>query len=177
MSYMSRSSRALLETARLTLRYITLYDAPFMLEVLNEPSFKRNIGDRQVRTVEQARAYLLERIIPSYEKNGYGLYVVELKDTRTPIGICTLFKRDNLIHPDIGFAFFERYWRLGYAYESASAVMNYAKEILSFTDIYAIVSPGNATSIRLLEKLGLRFDCMVKMPSDDHEIQLFSLKF
>lgn len=148
-----------------------------MLEVLNEPSFKRNIGDRQVRTVEQARDYLLERIIPSYEKNGYGLYVVELKETGTPVGICTLFKRENLAHPDIGFAFFERFWRQGYAFESATAVMNYARDILSFTDIYAIVSPGNTTSIKLLEKLGLRFDCMVKMPADNHEIQLFSLKF
>lgn len=163
-----------LETDRLVLRYLTTNDSTFIIELLNEPSFIQNIGDRKVRTEEDARKYLLNGPLESYDKHGFGLFMVELKDSKVPIGMCGLIKRDNLPDADVGFAFLPQYWMKGYAFESASAVLKYAKETCGLNRILGIVNPGNAASIRVLEKLGLKFESTVKMPQDDFEIKLYA---
>lgn len=164
-----------LETQRLVLRQQTVDDAEFILGLLNEPSWLEFIGDRGVRTIEDAREYILKGPIEMYERLGFGFYLVELKETGDPMGICGLVKRDYLDDVDIGFAFIPKYWGSGYAYESASAVMRYATEVLGLTRIVAITASGNHGSARLLEKLGLRFERMVDLPGDDEPVRLFAI--
>jgi RimJ/RimL family protein N-acetyltransferase len=164
-----------LDTDRLSLRRLEAADAPFMLRLLNEPSFIRNIGDRGVRTEEAALRYTLDGPVASYERHGYGLYLVELKSTGEPAGICGLVKRDYLEHPDIGFAFLPEYWQQGYAFESAAAVKAHAFDVLRVPRLLAITSPGNTSSIRLLEKIGLGFVGMISPPGRDEELRLFSI--
>lgn len=146
-----------LETERLLLRPFTTDDAPFALTLLNEPSFLHFIGDKNVRSLEDARQYLLTGPIACYKQNDFGLLLIELKDSRTPIGMCGLLKREELAHPDIGFAFLPDYWGKGFALEAATAVMKDARERLKLEQILAIVNPDNDASIKLLERLGLRF--------------------
>jgi RimJ/RimL family protein N-acetyltransferase len=165
----------IIETDRLIIRHLTTDDITFILELLNEPSFIQNIGDRKVRTEEDARKYLLNGPIESYDKHGFGLFMVELKDISVPIGMCGLIKRDNLPDVDVGFAFLPKYWMKGYAFESASAILKYAKETCGLKRILGIVNPENTASIRVLEKLGLIFESMVKMPQDNFEIKLFAV--
>lgn len=149
-----------IETKRLNLRQFNLDDAPFALTLLNEPSFLRYIGDKKVRTLEDARQYLSHGPIESYERNGFGLLLVELKETHTSIGMCGLLKRDELPDADIGFAFLPDYWNKGFAFEAAAAVMKDARERLKLERILAIVNPDNYASMKLLERLGLRFETM-----------------
>jgi len=144
-----------------------------MLGLLNEPSFLANIGDRGVRTLEQARHYVLNRAVASYERHGHGLYLVELRAESTPIGLCGLVKREYLADPDIGFAFLPRYWSQGYALEAAAAVMDYARGVLALSRIVAIVSPDNEASIRVLRKIGLEFHRMIDAPDPAHRCALF----
>ncbi|HYG61807.1 MAG TPA: GNAT family N-acetyltransferase [Thermoanaerobaculia bacterium] len=163
----------ILETGRLLLRHAHDGDAEFFLELLNDPSFVENIGDRGVRTPEQARRYIQERLVASYERHGFGMYVVERKESPGPIGICGLVRRDTLPDADVGFAFLPRYWSKGYAVESAAAVMTYGREALGLGRIVAVVNPANQGSIRVLEKLGLRLEGMIRMPGEAADIQLF----
>ena len=167
----------ILETDRLVLRHLTTDDAAFIIELLNEPSFIQNIGNRNVKTEEDARGYILNGPIESYDKNGFGLFLVELKDSSLPIGMCGLLKRDNLPDVDVGFAFLPKYRMKGYAFEAASAILKYAKETIGLKRILGIVNPDNAASIRVLEKLGLKFERMVKMPQDDSEMKLYATDF
>lgn len=162
-----------LETDRLVLRRLSVDDADFMLGLLNDPSWLRFIGDRGVRTREDARAYILKGPIDMYERLGFGIYLTELKEGGAPIGICGLVKRDFLEDVDIGFALLPGFWGQGYAYEAASAVMEYAKGALGLKRIVAITNPENQSSIRLLEKLGLQFDRMIRTTADGPEIRLF----
>lgn len=158
-----------LETERLLLRPFTIDDAGFVLTLLNEPSFLRFIGDKNVRTLDDARQYLLTGPIGSYERNDFGLLLIELKDSHTPIGMCGLLKREELPAPDIGFAFLPDYWGRGFALEAATAVMKDARERLTLDQILAIVNPDNDASIKLLERLGLRF---VRLKGD---VKLYAL--
>src|SRR6476659_4648638 len=119
-----------LQTQRLILRQFTVADAEFILTLLNEPSFLRYIGDKKVRNLDDARQYILNGPVASYERNGFGLYLVEVKDQHTPIGMCGLLKRDELPDPDIGFAFLPAFWKKGFAFEAATAVMREARERL-----------------------------------------------
>jgi RimJ/RimL family protein N-acetyltransferase len=144
-----------------------------MLDLLNQPSFIQFIGDRGVRTLQDARKYISTRIITSYKKYDFGLYLTSLKENGTPIGICGLVKRPALWDVDLGFAFLPQYWSQGYAFESASAVMNHAKNTLGIARVVGIVAPDNAGSIRVLEKVGLRFERMIKLSEDDIELKLF----
>ena len=166
----------ILETERLALRKLSTDDADFVLELLNEPSFLQYIGDRGVRSLEDAREYILNRLVASYERNGFGLYLVELKESSIPIGISGLVKRDALPDADIGFAFLPAYWSKGYALESAAAVMNYAREVLGLPRIVAITSLDNEASAKLLEKIGLRFERLIKLSEDAEEVKLFTPK-
>ena len=162
-----------LETDQLILRWLSTDDAEFILELLNEPSFIRFIGDKGVRTLEDARDYILNGPVDMYNRLGFGLYLTELKGDGVPIGICGLIKRDALEDVDIGFAFLPRFWAKGYAYESASAVMAYGKDVLGLNRIVAITSPDNHASAKLLEKLGLRFERMIHLSKDAPEVRLF----
>src|SRR5580700_8038038 len=126
------------ETERLILRRLSTDDDAFILELLNEPSFLQNIGDRGVRTLEDARGYILKGPVASYERFGFGLFLVALKETAVPLGICGLLKRDALEDVDIGFAFLPRFWSQGYAFESAAAVMAFGREALGIRRVVAI---------------------------------------
>lgn len=149
-----------LETERLLLRHFNPDDAPFILALLNEPSFLRYIGDKKVHTLDDARQYIANGPVATYAQHGFGLYQVALKDTHTPVGMCGLLKREELPHPDIGFAFLPDFWNKGFAYEAAAAVLTDARERLQLDRILAIVNPDNDASIRLLEKLGFNFEQM-----------------
>jgi [ribosomal protein S5]-alanine N-acetyltransferase len=165
----------ILETERLRLRHLTPdTDAKFILELLNDPSFIRYIGDKGVRDLDQARRYIIDGPVKSYDAHGFGLYLVELKTNETPIGICGVLKRETLPDPDVGFAFLPAYWNRGYAFESAAAVMDHARQSLKLGRILAITSPDNATSVKLLGKIGLRFERMIKLTEDANEIKLFT---
>jgi ribosomal-protein-alanine N-acetyltransferase len=168
---------AVLETSRLALRELSVDDAPFMLGLLNEPSFIRNIGDRGVRTIEAARDYITLGPVASYARFGFGLYLVELKGPPVPIGICGLLKRNELPEPDIGFAFLPAYWSQGYALESAAAVRDHARQAFGLPRLLAIVSPSNDGSIRLLGNLGFRFESLTKLTPEAHEVRLYSCTF
>jgi ribosomal-protein-alanine N-acetyltransferase len=169
-----RAGVAILETPRLALRALSEDDAPFMLELLNEPSFIRNIGDRGVRTLDDARGYITRGPVASYALFGFGLYLVEHKALAAPIGICGILKRDALPEPDIGFAFLPAYWSQGYAFESAAAIKDYARTAFGLTRLLAIVNPANDGSIRLLEKLGFTFESLTRMGAESHDVRLYS---
>jgi [ribosomal protein S5]-alanine N-acetyltransferase len=164
-----------IETERLILRYLSQDDAEFMLELLNDPSFIQNIGDRKIRSLDGAKVYIKNGPVASYAQHGFGLYLVELKETGESIGICGLIKRDVLDDVDIGYAFLPRYWSKGYAIESALAVKQYARDVVGLKRIVGITDPRNAGSIRVLEKLGMTYQKMVKLAVDDIELKLFSV--
>ncbi len=162
----------ILETERLLLREVEPDDAGFVLDLLNQPSFKKYIGDRGVRTVEQAREYIATRFTKSYEENGFGLYLVELRTDATPIGVCGLVKRNELDDPDIGFALLPQFEKRGYAFEAADAVMRYGRETLGLLRVLAITTLDNESSGRLLEKIGLLFKHEIVLR--DETLKLFS---
>ena len=164
-----------LKTERLILSRFSVDDAEFMLGLLNEPSFLQNIGDKGVRTLEEARDYLLSGPIESYERFGFGLYLTVLKETGVPIGTCGLLKRDSLDDPDISFAFLPAYFGEGYATESASAVLAYGNKMLDLSRIVAVVSPSNSASTKVLEKIGLRYEKPVRLAEDSEEISLYAI--
>ncbi|MFN8433090.1 MAG: GNAT family N-acetyltransferase [Anaerolineales bacterium] len=159
---------------RLTLRPLGLDDAGFIFELVNEPSFIQNIGDRGVRTLADAEKYIENSPLASYAKNGFGLLAVTLKETGEPIGMCGLIKRDALEDVDIGYAFLPKFWLKGYAVEAARAVMGTAKA-LGLKRVVAIVDPANSGSIRVLERLGMSFEKMIRLSADDIELKLFSV--
>jgi RimJ/RimL family protein N-acetyltransferase len=163
-----------LQTERLNLRRMSPNDAEFIVELLNDSAFLRFIGDKGVRTIEDARQYILTGPMESYERHGFGLWLVELKGSKTPIGICGLLKRDTLSDVDIGFAFLPPHRSKGYAFESAAAVMDYGRKVLSLRRIVAITNEDNTGSIRVLEKIGMSFDQMIRLSDDGPEIKLLS---
>ena len=167
-------SRTVVETERLILRRLSTADAEFILELLNDESFLRFIGDKGVRTLEDARAYILNGPIQSYQTFGFGLYLAALKNSSAPIGICGLLKRDTLEDVDIGFAFLPGYRGNGYASEAARATLIHGKDDYGLGRIVAITSPDNEASIGLLEKLGFRFERMTKLADDAPEVKLFA---
>ncbi|MCU1287845.1 MAG: ribosomal-protein-alanine acetyltransferase [Acidobacteria bacterium] len=164
----------ILETERTTLREITENDAAFILDLMNQPSFIKYIGDRDVRTIDAARREIENRFLKSYTESGFGFWAVELKDSNTPIGICGFVKRETLPEPDVGFAFLPQFERKGYAYEAALAVMKYGREKLNLQRVLAITTRENERSVKLLEKLGLSFVRLIAMPHEKEELKLFS---
>ena len=163
------------ETSRLSVRRLTLEDAPFILELVNDPAWLRYIGDRGVRNLEDARAYLTKGPLASYERFGFGLFLVGRKEDQASIGICGLLKRDTLPDVDIGFAYLPAFTRQGYAFEAASGTLTYGRDHLGLKRVIAICSPENAASIRLLERLGFRFERPVRMAADAAEISLYGV--
>ncbi len=165
-----------LETERLIIREMSVDDAAFILELLSTSKFIQYIGDRGVRTVAEAAAFIEDRYRQSYRDNGFGLYTVELKDKGAPIGICGFVKRGSLPHPDLGFAFLPRYEKQGYGFESATAVMHYGREVLGFKQVLAITTPENSRSGDLLEKIGFKFDRILDEPHDNETLKLYSIE-
>ncbi|MEO7911537.1 MAG: GNAT family N-acetyltransferase [Roseiflexaceae bacterium] len=163
-----------LETERLILRWLSADDAAFILELVNDPAWLRFIGDRGVRTLEDARDYILNGPVAMYRRTGFGLYLVELKQGATPIGMCGLIERVGLEDIDIGFAFLPAFCGQGYAYESASAMIRYAQDTLGLNRVVAIVDPDNQRSITLLTKLGLSFVDLLRLGEDQSEVMLFA---
>jgi RimJ/RimL family protein N-acetyltransferase len=161
-----------LETARLALREFDAHDAEFVLRLVNEPSFLRYIGDRGVRTLDDARKYIADGPVAGYARDGHGLMRVERKSDGASLGMCGLLKRDALPEPDIGFSFFPEYWSQGYALEAASAVIRHARDTLAIGRILAITTRDNASSMRLLDKLGFRFERMIALGTE--ELRLFA---
>lgn len=163
----------ILETERLIVREVDDSDAAFLRDVVNIPEFIKYVGDRGVKTMDDALKYA-GKITDHYAEHGYGIWVVEIKETGEKAGLCGLLKRDHLDAPDIGFSFLPAFWSKGYAYESAIATMEYGRDRLGIKKILAITSEDNTSSIKLIEKLGLRFDSMTRMPDEDHDVRLFA---
>jgi len=164
-----------IESERLFLRPLTLEDDEFILQLLNTDGFIKYIGDRNVKTIEQAKNYLMNGPLKSYETNGFGLSLVELKTDRTPVGMCGLLKRDYLDHPDVGFAFLPTYTGKGYAYEIVKEIIHYGLDRFQIGKILAIVLPENSSSIKLLEKVGFRYEKNFISPDTNEELCLYSI--
>ncbi|MBC8152876.1 MAG: GNAT family N-acetyltransferase [Bacteroidetes bacterium] len=164
-----------LQTNRLSLHQLSTQDAPFILELLNTPGWLAFIGDRGVKTLDDARTYILNGPVTSYAQHGFGLYLVELTESRLPIGLCGLLKRETVEDVDIGFAFLPPYTGQGYAYEAASAMLTYARTMLHLKRVVAITAPGNQRSISLLERLGMRYKATITLAGNTEESILYEI--
>ncbi len=170
-------TKYILETERLRLRELTLTDAPFIVELVNSPGWLKYIGDRNIKTIDQAKTYLTNGPIKSYHDNGFGLWLVETKDTNTPLGMCGILKRETLDHPDLGFAFLAEFIGKGYGFEAATATLEFAKEKLTLPTLNAITVPYNQNSIKLLEKVGMKFSKRISFANNPEELLLYQLSF
>lgn len=166
--------RLIAETARLRIRELTADDAEFILGLVNQPSFLENIGDKGVRTLEDAKEFIVEGPWAMHRDRGFGQFMVELKDGGASIGVCGILYRDRLEVSDVGGAFLPEYQRCGYGYEAVRAVMEYGRGRLGLERIVGLTSDKNIASIRLLKKLGMSFEKMVTMSDDDEGTALYS---
>ena len=165
-----------LETPRLTLRRLQFEDAAFLIDLLNQPSFIENIGDRGVRTIEDAHRYLREGPMAMYEKFGFGLWHTARKDG-VPVGMCGLLKRDNLPDADVGYAFLPQFWGNGFAHEAAAATLTHGARKFGLTRVLGVVSGGNTSSIRVLEKSGMSFERMHSLHEGEPPMRLYGRTF
>lgn len=163
----------MIETPRTRLREMTVADEAFICELLNQPSFLQFIGDRHVRSVDEAATFIETRYRQSYRDHGYGLYVVELRETSEPMGICGFVRRDVLPDADLGFAFLTQFEGRGYAYESAAAALEYVGVTFGLTRVLAIAQSDNIRSHTLLHRLGFSANGDVLLPGDDVALSLF----
>lgn len=166
-------SEVVLETPRLLVRRFTLEDAAFIVALVNDPAWLEHIGDRNVHSIEDARGYLETRVLASYERHGFGMWVVCLRDSGQPIGTCGLIQREGLADVDLGFAFLPASRGQGYALESAAAVLEYGRRALGMKRIVAIVSPANHRSVRILEAIGMTFERMIRLPADTEDLRFY----
>lgn len=160
-------------TSRLQLRQFTLRDTRFILELLNEPAFLENIGDKGVRTEAEARRYLSSVPLASYAQNGFGLYAVELRNTDEPIGMCGLLKRDTLEHCDLGFAYLQRHWGHGYAVEAAAQVLSHAHASRGLSCVLAITTLANDASGRVLTRIGMQYAGRIRLANQHEDLKLY----
>lgn len=170
---LGKTTSPLLESERCVLRRLELCDAKFILQLLNEASFLRFIGDKGVRSLADARHYLANGPLDSYRRHGFGLLSTCLRDTGVPVGICGLVKRDALADVDLGFAFLTAHAGKGYATEAAAAVLRHARHTLGLRRVVAITAPDNHASAAVLGKIGLRFERMVRLAADGPQLRLF----
>jgi RimJ/RimL family protein N-acetyltransferase len=161
------------ETSRLILRRLEFADAPFVVALLNEPSFIANIGDRGVRSIEDAHRYLCEGPMAMYQRHGFGLWHTSRKSDGKPVGMCGLLRRDILPDVDVGFAFLPAYWGQGFAYEAADATLRHGARKFGLERVIGVVSEGNEGSIRVLEKLGMSFERMYPMYAGEPQVRLY----
>ncbi len=165
----------ILETERLTLRWLTVDDAAFILELVNDPAWIRFIGDKGVRTLRDAENYILNGPVDMYARLGYGLYRVESKQDKKPVGLCGVLKRDELDQVDLGFAMLAEHRKCGFALESAKAVLTHARNTFGLTQVLAITSPDNVASDQLLEKLGFSFERLLHLGTEIKKVRLWRL--
>lgn len=166
----------ILRTERLIIRKLTFDDSLFIVQLLNSPGWLKYIGDRGVKTEEDAKLYLQNGPLLSYEKYGFGLYLVDLLEKGDPIGMCGILKRENLEHPDLGFSFLPKFMGKGYAYEAANAVIQFAGQRLEIKTLLAITLPENLNSIKLLEKVGMKYDGVVRSPDGKDILNLYKME-
>lgn len=163
------------KTSRLTLRELQLSDAAFALRLYNEPSFLQHIGDKGVRTIEDAEKNLQQGAMASYAEHGYGMWLVENQQGEA-IGMCGLIKRDFLTETDLGYAYLPEYFGQGYAFEAATAVLAYAAEHIALNTLVAIVSPANQASQALLQKLGFEQHGQVLVPDKNEMVDFYRMQ-
>lgn len=163
-----------IETERLGLRWLTDTDDEFILDLLNQPSWLKYIGDRGVRNIEDARAYIHNGPLAMISQYGFGLFLVELKASRISIGLCGLLKREALDDVDIGFAFHPDYQGSGYAREAANACLDYARDHIGLERLVAITMPTNNDSIKLLDSLGMQYERNLSLDDSGALLQLFA---
>jgi RimJ/RimL family protein N-acetyltransferase len=162
-----------LETPRLLLHRLTLGDAEFIFRLVNDPSWLRFIGDKNVRNLDDARRYLREGPLDMYQRYGFGMYRVEERESGNSAGMCGLIKRDQLPDVDVGYAFLPEFRGKGYAYEAASAVLTHGNRQFGLRRIVAITTPSNDASIRVLEKAGMKFERLLELTPGD-PVNLFA---
>jgi RimJ/RimL family protein N-acetyltransferase len=160
------------ETDRLILKPTTSSDAEFIFELVNTPKWLANIGDRNIKSVEAAKAYIKEKIRPQLERLGYGNYTLIRKIDNIKIGTCGLYDREGLEGIDIGFALLPAYENLGYGYESAAKLVEIGIKEFKIKRISAITTKENITSQKLIEKLGLKYVNTIRIPNDEEEEEL-----
>lgn len=165
-----------LETERLVLREVDEGDAAFVLALLNTPGFLENIGDRGVRTEDDARAYIRDKMLASYRDHGYGMWVAVERGGGALVGLAGLVRRDGLDMPDVGYAFAPEAWGRGYAKEAAAAVVAHATGKLGISTLAAITTPENFASMAVLRKVGFTFQRMIQLPGIDRESAYFTLE-
>ena len=163
----------ILETERLIISEISIEDAPFFYDLVNDPEWIQFIGDRNVKSIADAENYISTKLIPSYKKNGFGFYLVSLKSKKLPIGISGLIDRDGLEYIDVGDALLPEFRSKGYAFEATKAVLTFAKNNLKIDPIIAITNVDNIKSYKLLERLGLRFDKIIQLEDDAVKCRLY----
>lgn len=165
-----------MRTERLTLARLSFDDVDFIFELLNEPTFKRYIGDKGINTKDDALTYLTDVPLHQYENHGYGLYRVGVGEDDAAAGICGLVSRAEFPDPDLGFAFLSAYWGKGYAFESSRAVLADGRDSYGLRRIIAMADEENVASTRLLDKLDFRFEEMVTMPGETQEIRQYAIE-
>jgi [ribosomal protein S5]-alanine N-acetyltransferase len=163
------------ETERLNVRWLEVRDSEFILQLLNEPGWLQYIGDKGIRSIEDAENYILSGPRRMYEQHGFGLFVVEIKETHDPIGLCGLIKREGLEDVDLGYAFLAAHQYRGYAYEAAKGTLVYARK-LGIDRLVAITTKDNTASSKLLEKLGMVLEGYVTLPIDTDELKLYGVE-
>ncbi|MBO6201547.1 MAG: GNAT family N-acetyltransferase [Chryseobacterium sp.] len=163
------------ETERLIIKLVDIDDAELLLKLLNTEKWLKNIGDRNVHNLEDAQKYVREKNLPQIERLGFGNAVVILKSNDEKIGTVGLYDREGIDGVDIGFAFFEEYEGKGYAYESAKKIMDVGINEFGIKKVSAITLPENHSSIKLIEKLGLKFKEVVRIPNDNEDLNLYEL--
>lgn len=163
------------ETERLIIKLVDIDDAEFLLKLLNTEKWLKNIGDRNVHNPEDAQKYVREKNLPQIERLGFGNAVVILKSNNEKIGTVGLYDREGIDGVDIGFAFLEEYEGKGYAYEGAKKIMDIGINEFDIKKVSAITLPENFSSIKLIEKLGLKFKEVVRIPNDDEDLNLYEL--
>lgn len=165
----------ILETERLIIQLLSIDDAAFILTLLNSPGWLQFIGNKNVHTIEDAQNYILNGPLKSYKQQGFGLYLMNLKNGNERIGICGLIKRETLKDADLGFALLPEFQGRGYVAEAAAAILNYAHSNLKLNRIAAITQPDNLACIKLLESLGFVFKNKISSPGED-ELMLYGIK-
>jgi len=165
-----------LQTERLQMRWVTPADAELMLRVWNDPAFIRHVGDRGVRTVDEALEAMETGAFRMYKDYGHGPYRVAIRNGDTAIGICGIFRREFLDDPDLGYSVLPEFCGQGYAFEASTAILEYARDVLSLRRVTAVISPHNEPSIRLIRKLHFEFERMQQWPDEVKEVCLYSLQ-
>lgn len=166
----------LLNTPRLVLDYAVEEDAAFLYKLMNDVAFIKYVGDKNIKTIEDAENYIKDKFLKSYRENGYGYYIIKLKDNLVPIGICGLVNREEMKFIDIGYALLSEFRNKGFAFEATQALFDYAQETLKIKDVVAIVDANNFASINLIEKLGLSYQKNIKLPNEVLACQLYGIK-